>query len=151
MGYATHLIVSSFLVLIPVFNSSPIEVYQGSPIATSTPVIMRIMPVVKSLESTPSQIAIREKVSVILGKDMVSSIKCESNFRQFNSDGTPLISRTSDVGIGQINQVHWARAKSLGLDIFYSENDNIIMAKIILEEQGHSAWTCHEIVSRVDS
>jgi hypothetical protein len=85
-------------------------------------------------------------VTEILGPEMVAIIRCESNFKQFNDNGTPLVSRTSDVGISQINQVHWARAKSLGLDIFNSENDNIIMAKIILEEQGKDAWTCHDLV-----
>jgi hypothetical protein len=145
MNLIYNVFFTSSLILIPVFSSSPTVKY-GSPVATTTPAVVRIMPVVKSLPLNPSQIAIREKVSVILGKDMVSTIQCESNFRQFDSDGTPLTSRTSDVGVAQINQVHWARAKSLGLDIFNSENDNIIMAKIILEEQGQSAWTCHAMV-----
>jgi hypothetical protein len=102
--------------------------------------------------ATSTQPAIKtlniKKVEQIMGKDMLTTINCESGFKQFNSDGTPLMSPTSDVGITQINQVHWSRAKELGLDIFYSTNDNIIMGKIILEEQGHNAWTCH---SRVDS
>ena len=73
-------------------------------------------------------------------------IKCESGFKQFTSSGKTLRSKTSDIGIMQINQVHWKRAKSLGLDIFNSENDNIIMGKIILKEQGIKAWTCSRLV-----
>ena len=76
---------------------------------------------------------------------MVSIVNCESGFNQFKN-GKPLISRTSDVGVMQINQVHWKRAKSLGLDIFNSASDNIRMGKLILKEQGIKAWTCNRLV-----
>lgn len=76
---------------------------------------------------------------------MIDVIRCESNFRQFHN-GVPLVSRTSDVGVMQINQVHWPRARALGLDIFNSIEDNIAMGKIILREQSISAWTCHRLI-----
>lgn len=74
--------------------------------------------------------------------EMMKIVACESQFRQFK-DGKPLISPTSDVGIMQINQVHWKRADKMGLDIHGSVDDNIAMGKVILEEQGLNAWTCY--------
>lgn len=74
--------------------------------------------------------------------EMFEIVRCESQFRQLKENGEPLISPTQDVGITQINQVHWPRAKELGLDIFYSADDNIRMAKIVLKEQGLEAWSC---------
>lgn len=68
--------------------------------------------------------------------------KCESGLKQFHN-GKPLMSPTSDVGIMQINQVHWNEAKRLGLNIFDNIEDNIKMAKIILAQQGYTAWMCN--------
>lgn len=72
-------------------------------------------------------------------------VKCESKFRQFKN-GKPLMSPTSDVGVMQINQVHWKEAKKLGLDIFNSEDDNIKMGRIIYEKQGINGWSCNKLV-----
>lgn len=70
----------------------------------------------------------------------------ESGLQQFK-DGKPLISKTSDVGILQINQVWWKTAEGMGLDIFNSVEDNIKMAKHIFKVQGIDAWVvCREIV-----
>ena len=73
-------------------------------------------------------------------------LKCESGHRQFDKYGKPLISPTSDVGLMQINQVHWTEAKKLGLDIFNSVDDNITMGKLILKRQGYKAWTCYSLI-----
>ena len=81
---------------------------------------------------------------------MVEVTNCESQFRQFKN-GKPLISPTSDVGVMQINQVHWSEAKKLGLDIFYNEDDNIRMGRIVYEKQGVRAWSCYSIVSSRDT
>lgn len=82
--------------------------------------------------------------SGIDSQTMKNIAKCESGYKQFEKDGSHLISLTSDVGLMQINQVHWKRAKSLGLDIFNSPIDNWEMAKIIYKEQGFKAWTCYK-------
>ena len=71
---------------------------------------------------------------------------CESGYHQFDKHGKPLMSKTDDVGILQIHDNHWAQAKALGLDIFNSEADNIKMAKIVLAQQGYSAWTCSKLI-----
>lgn len=86
--------------------------------------------------------SIKEKVSLAFQDDprMVDVITCESNHNQFMDDGRPLISKTSDVGVMQINQVHWSQAKKLELDIFYSIDDNIKMGRMIYDTQGIEAW-----------
>lgn len=82
---------------------------------------------------------------------MIPVVHCESgnksNYaRQFDGNGKPLRSNTSDIGVMQINQVHWKEAKNLGLDIFYSEDDNIKMGRIIYDIEGINAWTCNQKV-----
>jgi len=102
-----------------------------------------IVPAIVKKELTPEE-KIREAF-----KDtprMISIVKCESEFRQFVGTSTPLVSKTFDVGIMQINQVHWKKAKELGLDIFNSIDENIEMGKIILDKQGLNAWTCHKMI-----
>lgn len=125
-------------------------------VATSTPPIAPIKQAVvrqvKRREPTPTQIALANKVREVFDEEMVDVIRCESQFNQHKSNGTPLLSPTSDVGVMQINQVHWKRAKALGLDIFNSVDDNIIMGKIVYDERekltgnGAEAWSCYAII-----
>lgn len=103
-------------------------------------------------EIIPVELTIEERVEQTFNDPrMVDVLRCESKLKQYEvrNDGrlVALISPTSDVGIAQINQVHWKRAKELGLDIFNSIDDNLTMAKIIYDEQGISAWTCSKLVS----
>lgn len=79
-------------------------------------------------------------------KRMVAVLKCESGFKQFNASGSPLMSHTSDVGVAQINKVHWQEAKRLGLDIHNSVEDNLKMAKIIYDKESIKAWVCYKLV-----
>jgi len=88
-------------------------------------------------------VVVESLVSNLDPQIMLRIAKCESGFKQFDSGGKPLISPTSDVGLMQINQVHWKRAEKLGLDIFNSPVDNMAMAKIIHKEQGYKAWSCY--------
>ena len=75
---------------------------------------------------------------------MDAVVACESGFHQYRTDGTPLISPTGDVGVMQIHAATWgAEAKRLGLDIYGSAHDNIIMGRFILDEQGIRAWSCY--------
>lgn len=80
--------------------------------------------------------------------DMVAIAECESNFRQFNNDGTPLRGKiTPDWGIFQINEPTWdKKAQELGLNYKNSAEDNLQMAKYILEVQGKEAWVCYKKV-----
>lgn len=79
---------------------------------------------------------------------MVRIIECESNFRQYDKHGNPLIGFTGDIGIMQIAPQYWLEeAERLGHDIYTAEG-NIEMAKVILEKQGINAWACHGIVNK---
>lgn len=67
---------------------------------------------------------------------------CESGTRQYDKDGKVLISKlgTDDRGIFQIHAPIWLeKSKELGYDIHTIEGD-VLMAKYILETQGHNAW-----------
>lgn len=80
---------------------------------------------------------------------MVEIARCESRLRQFKEDGTPLVSETSDVGLFQINQVHWEDARKLGIDI-YSEEGNIAFARLLFDANGFGDWFmsnhCHRLL-----
>lgn len=101
---------------------------------------------VEAAHTPPIEVAVslREKVELAFPDDplMWKIIKCESKFRQFDSKGNPLRSRTNDYGIAQIHATWIPVAKKMGLDIVHSADDNLLFAKHILKVQGHKAWTC---------
>jgi hypothetical protein len=91
------------------------------------------------------QLALREFGHI---PEMVRVIECESNFRQYDKNGNPLIGFTGDIGIMQIAPQYWLEeSKKLGHDIYTAEG-NIAMGKVILERQGIDAWVCHRIVNK---
>lgn len=71
---------------------------------------------------------------------MVAIAQCESGLSQFNSNGSTTVSVTGDVGVFQINHVHFAEAKQLGLDIRNSQQDNIAYAMILYARNGTRDW-----------
>ena len=105
--------------------------------ATSTPVTV-----------SPTPVSISERVQKDFSKRMVDIVKCESNFRQFDSDGTVLLSPTLDVGLFQINlKAHLKQSQKMGLDIINSMEDNYKFAKWLYDAQGESPWVCSRLVS----
>ena len=78
---------------------------------------------------------------------MIDVLRCESGFKQQDDDGNVLTSSTADYGIAQINLKTWgAKAKELGLDIFNSTQDNLKMARYILDNAGIKSWVCYNKV-----
>lgn len=76
------------------------------------------------------------------GNVMWHIARCESNFRQFEADGTVLKSYygTDDYGVFQINtKYHLETSKKLGYDIMDIEG-NIAYAKWLYEKQGTQPW-----------
>lgn len=68
----------------------------------------------------------------------------ESSMRQFTSTGKPLISRTGDAGIMQLNIKTWRKtAAEHGWDFIHDEEDNISLALFIYETVGAKAWTTY--------
>ncbi len=72
---------------------------------------------------------------------MQNIAKCESGFRQFNSDGTPLDGGSGGmIGVFQIGKaVHEEYAKSIGLDINTLEG-NIGYARYLYAKDGTDPW-----------
>ena len=94
---------------------------------------------------TQDQIAIKMAVEASFASVplMTPIAGCESSYRQYGANGKPLISGTDDVGVMQVNIPTWSKkGKELGLDFVHSSEDNIKMAKYILDTQGISAWSC---------
>jgi hypothetical protein len=73
---------------------------------------------------------------------LIAIAQCESNFRQFNPDGTVVRGKVDDhdVGVMQINETYWLdKSKSLGDDI-YSVKGNVAYAKYLYAKQGTDPW-----------
>jgi len=74
---------------------------------------------------------------------LIEVARCESQFRQFNSDGQVLrgLVNRSDVGVMQINEkYHAASAIKHNYDI-YSLEGNLGYARYLYETQGTKPWT----------
>ncbi len=73
---------------------------------------------------------------------LVSIAKCESRFRQWNSDGSihrGEINR-SDLGVMQVNEYyHGEKADELGFDL-YTLDGNLAYAKYLYEKEGSRPW-----------
>ncbi|MFA5021549.1 MAG: peptidoglycan-binding protein [Patescibacteria group bacterium] len=70
---------------------------------------------------------------------MISIAKCESGFRQYTSNGTPLHNHQY-VGVFQIDEnIHADFASSLGMDI-YTLDGNLAYAKNLYDNSGTKPW-----------
>ena len=86
-----------------------------------------------------------EIVRVVFRESPIMSeiIRCESGYRQFDSDGDVLRGKVNskDVGLAQINEAyHLQEAKRLGLDI-YSVEGNLLYAKVLYQKNKTKDWT----------
>lgn len=73
---------------------------------------------------------------------MAEVSRCESRFRQFDTDGSVFRGKINDrdVGVMQINEYyHLERAKKLGFDL-YSLEGNMAYARLLYKEQGAQPW-----------
>ena len=73
---------------------------------------------------------------------LIAIAQCESNFRQFNPDGTVVRGKVDshDVGVMQINETYWlGKSKSLGDDIYTIEG-NMDYAKYLYDKEGTDPW-----------
>lgn len=77
---------------------------------------------------------------------LIAIAQCESNFRQFNPDGTVVRGKVDshDVGVMQINEIYWLdESKSLGDDI-YTIQGNVAYAKHLYANAGTDPWKSSE-------
>lgn len=74
---------------------------------------------------------------------LVEVARCESEFRQFNSNGQVVRGRANkyDVGVMQINEkYHLETAKKMGIDIYTLEG-NVAFAKYLHSKYGSDPWS----------
>lgn len=98
---------------------------------------------------TPQPQTVEQKIEIAFGKDAEIMKKisiCESGMRQFDIEGNTITSPTNDSGLFQINHVWEKKAQELGLDYKNSTDDNIAMAKYILDNGGLNHWVCYKKV-----
>ncbi|MDD2807651.1 MAG: peptidoglycan-binding domain-containing protein [Patescibacteria group bacterium] len=101
----------------------------GDPMVTSTPAL----PTLAETEAKVRAYFIETPV-------MITVAKCESGFRQYNNDGTPLLGHGLYIGVFQIAaKVHADFAKSLGMDI-YTLDGNMAYAKYLYGQLGTRPW-----------
>lgn len=101
--------------------------------------LLQVNPVSASSTQPVEPLTVEEKIVKELGSEFITIAKCESGMKQFKEDGTVLISPSSDVGLFQINQVHWDTAKKMEIDI-YTVDGNIAYAKFLKEQNGYGDW-----------
>jgi len=92
---------------------------------------------------TPRPKTIEEKIVRELGEEFLAIGYCESTLRQFRADGTVLVSKTSDKGVLQINQIHWDDADAMGIDLDTIDG-NIAYAKFLKQRSGTDPWYMSE-------
>jgi len=121
----------------------------GGPVATDTKIVSEtpqiMAPVeVKSEVQVPNNKDLEKKAREFFKNDplLVDIARCESRFRQYDTDGESLRGKInrSDIGLMQINEYYHAdTAKKLGLDIHTIEG-NMAYAKYLYDKEGAQPW-----------
>ena len=75
---------------------------------------------------------------------LVCIANAESGFNQFTSSGAPLESSTQDYGVFQIHKTWIPLAKSMGLDIVNSAQDNITFGIYLYNTRGPQIWSTYK-------
>lgn len=145
MNFVTSFLISSTLVLIPVFSSNPVEIIvnESSPIATSTPLKRTTMPKVQRPEPSATQIAlINEKADQykVSAETMTKVIACESGFNE---------RALGDGGYSRgLVQIHSKYHPTVTDEMAYNPEFAIdFLAKSLADGKG-SMWTCWRLLAK---
>jgi hypothetical protein len=122
-------------------------VVETTPIVEAAPAsVINALPF-DDLQSVPKEpiVSIEQYVKTYYAKTPILAriSKCESQYRQFTTNGNVLRGREvpQDVGIMQINETyHLATAKKLGYDI-YTIDGNLGYGKYLYDTQGTQPWS----------
>ncbi len=139
--YMIEIFLTSYFVLSSIYGSTTIAS------TTDYSVGAAVAPKV-TIEEKASKLPTRKEIE-ILAKEyfknepiLVEIAKCESEFRQYDTDGNVLTGKVnkSDVGVMQINKYyHLDKAESLGYDLHTVEG-NMAYAKYLYQHEGVQPW-----------
>lgn len=74
---------------------------------------------------------------------MAEVSRCESRFKQYNADGTPLLGKITpaDTGVMQINKdYHLGTARNMGIDIDHIDG-NLEFGRYLYNRNGFADWS----------
>jgi hypothetical protein len=95
------------------------------------------------LLESPTPVSISDRIAKDFSPRMVKIVNCESGLKQFEADGTVVLSPTLDVGLFQINlKAHLKTSQRMGLDVINSLEDNYTYAKYLYAQSGEKPWVC---------
>ena len=112
----------------------------SAPVSTSTPKVVSVAKVESELKKTTKEIVSDYFSDIPI---MVEIAKCESQFTQFDKDGSVHRGRANnaDVGAFQINEYyHLKHSKGLDMDIHTLEG-NMKYARHLYESEGVDPWS----------
>jgi len=112
----------------------------SAPVSTSTPKVVSVMKVESEPQKTTKDL-VREHFADL--PIMVEIAKCESQFIQFDKDGSIHrgVINHADVGIFQINEYyHLKESKNKKMDI-YTVEGNLEYARHLYENEGTEPWS----------
>lgn len=127
-------------------SAAPVKV-ETAPIveAQSTAVLQAVPEAMPEVQSQQPIVTVEQYVKTYYAKTPVLAkiSQCESQFRQFASDGSVLRGREvrQDVGVMQINETyHKATAQKLGYNI-YTLDGNLAYAQYLYDREGSQPWS----------
>lgn len=112
----------------------------------------QVIPVATPVQNTNDGLEARVRLYFSDASLMAEIARCESGFRQFNSNGNPLDGGAGGmIGLFQINAgVHAKYAKSINMDI-YTVDGNLAYARKLYQEEGTNPWLSSFSCWHVDS
>lgn len=137
-----EIITTSFFVFSSIYGGPTAVITDNN--STSTDPIVQTKTEEKATVDIPTNKGLEAKVKSYFKDDPILAdiARCESSFRQYDTDGNVLRGKVnkSDVGVMQINEYYHAdKAKTLGLDLKTPEG-NMAYAKYLYEHKGGQPW-----------
>ncbi len=136
-----EIFLTSYFVLSSIYGTSTIAT--STDLSTSTIVVPQIT-IEEQASKIPTRKEVESKARAYFKNDpiLVEIAKCESEFRQFDANGSVLKGKvnSADVGLMQINKYYHAdTALKLGFDLNTIEG-NMAYAKYLYEREGVQPW-----------
>lgn len=137
-----EIITTSFFVFSSIYGGPTAVITDNN--STSTDPMVSSRTEENTTVNIPTNKGLEAKVKAFFKDDPILAeiSRCESDFRQYDKDGSILRGKVNkgDVGLMQINEYYHAdKAKTLGLDLETPEG-NMAYAKYLYEHEGGQPW-----------